>query len=70
MFTLHKTPLNSCHTLPEWREKYPRLPTPFKRFQGEKAPIQLPEEEDVLWRTLLRYLSSDTTMNEEERARV
>lgn len=67
-FTLDKTPLNSWHTLLEWREKDPILPTPFKCFQGEKAPIQLLEVEEVLWSTLVRYLSSDTGMYEKERA--
>lgn len=68
-FTLHKA-LNSWHTLLEWREKGPILPTPFKCFQGEKGPIQLLEVEEVLWRTLVRYLSSDIDVEEKERARV
>lgn len=67
-FMLHKTPLNSWHTLLKWREKGPILPAPFKCFQGEKGPIQLLEVEEVLWRTLVRYLSSDIGVEEKERA--
>lgn len=37
-FTLHKTPLNSWNTSLEWREKDPILLSPFRGFQGEKAP--------------------------------
>lgn len=50
----------------EWREKGPILPTPFKCFQGEKGPIQLLEVEEVLWRTLVRYLSSDIDVEEKK----